>query len=426
MLADDGPIYRQELGDGLVLRTAAGGQDVERVVQFNGTIHGSDAAVLTRNLLLQHPDVWRRDLVFVEQEGSGGSPGRVVSSLCLIPWTWRYEGVQIPAGEMGIVGTLESHRQRGLIRAQVVYFERRLAERGCLLSHIQGIPYYYRQYGYEYALPLEGGLRLEFRDIPGEPDPRYTFRRAGVADIPILARLYDEAAEDLAICAVRDEATWRYLLTQPAGSATEAEWYLVEGPGGVVAGYWAVPERHFGQELVVSEVSRLSFDAAVAVLHHATALGRERGKPGIRLNLPPECTLMRVGRSLGGHDLGRYAWQIRLVDPAALLRTLAPVFSRRVAESPFAGLTGDFDLGLYRRTLRMRFRQGDLIAVEDVGFIGGGTVRLPPLQLVPLLLGYRTFEQLRQVYPDVGMAAGQQLLVDTLFPKLDSFIYTIY
>ena len=157
---------------------------------------------MTRNLFIHHPNTQKEDLIFVEDTQSG----RVVSSLCLIPWTWHYEGVAIPTGEMGIVGTLEEYRQRGLIRAQVEYFKRRLNERGCLLSQIQGIPYYYRQFGYEYALPLEGGLRIEPRYVPAPPDDTpFTFRLAVLGDIPTLMRLYDEAAQDLAIHAARDE-----------------------------------------------------------------------------------------------------------------------------------------------------------------------------------------------------------------------------
>ena len=162
--------YRKELGDGLVLRTAASERDVERVAEFNGTIHGPEVAAMTRGLFLYHPSTHREDLIFVEDEQSD----QVVSSLCLIPWTWRYEDVTIPSGEMGIVGTLEDYRRQGLIRAQVALFKRRLAERGCLTSHIQGIPYYYRQFGYEYALPLEGGLRIEFRHVPAAPPPPQT------------------------------------------------------------------------------------------------------------------------------------------------------------------------------------------------------------------------------------------------------------
>jgi len=51
---------------------------------------------------------------------------------------------------------------------------------------------------------------------------------------------------------------------------------------------------------------------------------------------------------------------------------------------------------------------------------------LPPLQFIPLLLGYRTAEELRATYPDVSIAPAWRLLVDTLFPKVASFIYTTY
>jgi predicted N-acetyltransferase YhbS len=415
--------YRQPLENGLVLRTAAGERDVERVAAFNGTIHGAGVASMTRNLLIHHPHTRGGDLIFVED----GRSGQVVSSLCLIPWTWRYEGVDMPAGEMGIVGTLEGYRHRGLIRAQVDVFKRRLRERGCLLSQIQGIPYFYRQFGYEYALPLEGGLRLEFRDVPTPPAGHFTFRPATDDDIPALTRLYDEATGDLAIHAVRDAATWRYLLAHTDGTEMERDTWIVQGADGQIAGYMCVPKHHFGKELVVSEVSRLGFDAALAALDHLKTLALERDKPGIRLNLPAGCTLMQLARSLGAHDLGTYAWQIHVPDFAALLRALAPVFERRIAHSPFAGLTRDVRLSLYRAALVLRFVEGKLTEVTNGGTTGDEAIlHLPPLQFIPLVLGYRTVAELRAAYPDVSVAATWRLLVDTLFPKTPSFIYTIY
>jgi len=329
--------YQQSLEDGLVLRTAADERDVERVAEFNGAIHGPGVASMTHNLFIHHPNTRPKDLIFVEDERSG----QVVSSLCLIPWNWCYEDVNIPAGEMCIVGTLEAYRRRGLIRAQVEYFKRRLRERGCLLSHIQGIPHYYRQFGYEYALPLEGGLRLETRHVPDPPDAPFTFRLATRADLSTLMRLYDDAARDLAIHAVRDEATWQYLLAHADGTDTECENWLIQDADGRIVGYMRLPKDHFGEELVVCEVSRLGFEAALAALHHLKTLVTERDEPGIRLNLPANCTLMQLARSLGTHDLGAYAWQIHVPDVAALLRALAPVLERRVAGSPFAGLTRD-------------------------------------------------------------------------------------
>jgi len=414
--------YRQPLQDGLVLRTPAGERDVERVAEFNGAIHGAGVGTMTRNLLLHHPHTRGRDLPFVEDEHSG----QIVSSLCLLPWTWRYEGVEIPAGEMGIVGTLETHRQRGLIRLQVDYFKRRLRERGCLLSHIQGIPYFYRQFGYEYALPLEGGLRLEFRDVPTPPDRPFTFRQATLDDLPALMRFYDEAVQDLAIHTARDEATWRYLLAHTDGTEMESQNWLVQDADGQVVGSMRLPEHHFEEELAVSEVSRLGFEAALEVLYRLKELAVERGRPGIRLNLPAHCTLMRLARSLGARDLGTYAWQIHVPDVAALLGALRPVLERRIAQSEFAGLTREVRLGLYRQTLALRFKDGHLAEVADLGFTGWEDVHFPPLQFTPLVLGYRSADELHQAYPDAGVSPAWRLLVDTLFPKVRAFLYTVY
>jgi predicted N-acetyltransferase YhbS len=415
--------YRQPLENGLVLRTAAGERDVERVAAFNGTIHGPGVASMTRNLLIHHPHTRGGDLIFVED----GRSGQVVSSLCLIPWTWRYEGVDMPAGEMGIVGTLEGYRHRGLIRAQVDVFKRRLRERGCLLSQIQGIPYFYRRFGYEYALPLEGGLRIELRDVPTPTDGSFALRVATRDDLPALTRLYDEAARDLAIHAARDKATWRYLLAHTDGTEMERDTWIVQDADGQIAGYMCVPKHHFGEQLVVSEVSHLGFDAALAALDYLKKLAIERDKPGIRLNLPAGCTLMQLARSLGAHDLGTYAWQIHVPDLTALLRALAPVFEHRIEQSPFAGLTRDVRLSLYRETLVLRFVESRLTEVTNGGTTGDEAIlHLPPLQFIPLVLGYRTVAELRAAYPDVSVVATWRLLVEALFPKVPSFIYTIY
>ncbi|MDY7077859.1 MAG: GNAT family N-acetyltransferase [Chloroflexota bacterium] len=415
-------LYRQPLKDGLVLRIATEERDVERVAEFNGTIHGPEVAAMTRNLFIHHPHTRVEDLTLVED----GRSGQVVSSLCLIPWTWRYEDVKIPTGEMGIVGTLEAYRHRGLIRAQVEVFKRRLSEHGCLLSHIQGIPYYYRQFGYEYALPLEGGLRLEMRYIPTPPDAPFTFRLATRDNIPKLMQLYDEAAQDLSVHTTRDEATWRYLLTHTDGTETECENWLVQDVEGKVIGYLRLPKHHFGEELVVNEVSRLGFDAALAALNHLKTLAVERDRPGIRLNLPANCALMRLARSLGAHDLSTYAWQIHVPDVTALLRALTPVFERRIAGSLFAGLTQNVRLNLYRETILLRFVAGRLTEVANLGFTGGEGIRFPPLQFISLVLGYQMVEELSAAYPDVSVAPIWRLLVDTLFPKVTAFIHTIY
>jgi hypothetical protein len=411
----------KNLDHGLVMRTAASQDDVERVAAFNGLIHGSELAVTMRRLLRDFAGMDSRDIIFVEDAATG----EVVSSLVLLPWTLLYGGSPLPVGEMGMVGTLESHRGQGLVRIQTDYFMQRLRERGCLLSLIQGIPYFYRQFGYEYAMPLEGGLRLSGRELPAPSAAAFTFRQATVNDPPTLQQLYDAAAQDLAVHTARDQAIWRYLLAEPAGSALRCETWLVEDVFGDAAGYFRLPDFHFDEELAVNEVSRLSGDAALAVLHWLRQAAADRGKPGIRLNLPAGCTLMQAARSLGAHDLGTYAWQVHVPDLAALLRAMGPVLEQRLAASPFAGLTRDLQICFYRDSVTLRFEAGRLADVAATG-PAQGAINFPPLTFTPLLFGHRTVDQMRLAYPDISVDGSVRLLFETLFPPVASFIYPSY
>jgi predicted acetyltransferase len=417
--------YRQELGNELVLKSVAHMEDVERLAAFNGALHDDRVAAMTRALILHHPNTRPNHWLFVEDE----STGQVVSSLCLIPWTWRYEDVELKAGEMGAVGTLESYRHRGLIRAQVARHSELLRQGHYDLSHIQGIPYFYRQFGYEYAIPLEGGWRVEphlIADAPPHERPRYDFRQATLDDLPVLMRLYDEAASLLSISTVRDEASWRYLFGPSLQTETAAETWLVLDQAELPIGYFRISQHGFGEGLIVSEVSRLSSEAAMAVLRQLKAFTTARGKPYLRLNLPVGSALVQTARHRGAHDLSTYAWQIRLLDVGHLLRKLAPLLERRIAASPFAGLTQNVCLNLYREAFELRFEEGKLIEVEPLGFSNRGDVRIPPLLAAPLLLGYRSREELAQAHHDVSVRGEWQYLVDVLFPKVASFIYTIY
>ena len=411
----------KDLGQGLALRTAAGLDDIERVARFNGLIHGAELAITLRRLLRDYADIEGRDIVFVEDTASG----EIVSSLLHLPWTLSYGGVLLPVAEMGMVGTLESHRRQGLVRIQTDYFMQRLQERGCLLSLIQGIPYFYRQFGYEYAMPLEGGLRLSGRELPAPPDAAFWFRPATAEDIPIVQRLYSAAARDLDIGAVRDEATWRYLLAEPAGSALRCETWLVEDESGRAAGYFRLPDFHFDEELAVNEVSQLSGDVALAVLYWLKQAAVERDKPGIRLNLPAGCTLMQLAHSLGAHDLGTYAWQVHVPDLAAILRAIGPALEQRLAASPFDGLSRELQLCFYRDSVTMRFEDGKLVVVQASG-PAQGAINFPPLTFTPMLFGHRTVEQMRLAYPDISIDGSVRLLLDTLFPPLAAFIYPSY
>ena len=412
----------QPLGDNLILKTVANSDDAERLDAFNTSIHGPGTALFTRELILHHPNTRPEHWLFIEDRASN----RIVCSLALIPWTWQYEDATLNAGEMGIVGTAEEYRRRGLIRVLDRHFKTLLRDGEYDLSHIQGIPYFYRQLGYSYAIPLERGWQLDLHQIPDPADSPWRFRLATADDIPHLARLFEHAAAALSIRAVRDEAIWRYLFEHNPRTDTAREFWLIEDVGGAPAGYWGIELHGFGTGLNLCETSTLTQPMGAAVLPFLKQLAAQRDKPYIRLNLPTSTTLIQIARAWGGQDLGTYAWQIHIPDAARLLRKLAPVLERRIAASPFAALTQDVVLSLYRCAVTLKFVEGRLVGVENTRAQEGEDIQIPPDVFAPLVLGYRDREELAKAHHDLSIWGQSRYLIDTLFPKVPSFIYTIY
>jgi hypothetical protein len=327
---------------------------------------------------------------------------------------------------MGIVATAPEYRGRGLQTRLVEQFRARLRQRGCLLSHIQGIPHFYRRYGYEHALPLEGGLRLALCQAPPYLETTYSLRPATRTDWGSIRRLHAETAGDLTIRAERDESIWAYLFDHGPTSETACEDWVVTGGDGSLCGYLRLPRQHFGEELTVNEASRLGFDAAQATLAHLARLATERGKPGVRLNLHRGSTLMRLARDLGAQDLGDYGWQIHVPDYVALFEQLRPLFEQRLADSPFAGLTREVRINRYVQTIALDFRSGRLEGVRDLGATLDLGIRIPANHLTQLLFGWLSLDDLRAAHPEIQIASIEKMLVDTLLPKVEGFLYTIY
>lgn len=428
MLTKNSPVntpYFRPLANHLVMKSIRDLDDADRLAIFNGQIHGESVMEMTRRLIINHPTIRPEHWLYIEDQNTG----QIVSSLCVIPYTWRYEDVTLKAGEMGIVGTLEAYRNRGLVRELAARHRELLREGDFDLSPIQGIPYFYRQFGYEYALPLNAGWYIENRNVPDVSEAvlaQYQFRPATREDIPALMRFYDEAAKPLDITLVRDADLWVYLLEDCIGTATEGQTWMLLDADAQAVGYFCTVSHGFGAGLIVGETSRLNHQSAPVVLHQLKTLALAQGKPGLTLNLPVSNDLLRHAQYLGAHDTGTYQWQIMLVDITRLLFKLKPVLERRLAASAFNGLTQTVCINLYREAYELDFVGGQLRAVNAVGYREGGDIRIPPMVLTPLLLGQRSREELMACYPDMSIWGQAQHLIDVLFPKMAGFIYTAY
>ncbi|SMD11472.1 GNAT family N-acetyltransferase [Lentzea albidocapillata] len=123
--------------------------------------------------------------------GVADDDGRIVSTLTLMDETVMLAGLDIPAGQVEQVATDTEYEGRGLVRQLMSWAHDRSAERGHLLQFVMGVPYFYRQFGYTYSIPVKQTRPLATRP---EAVAGHTIRRATEADIPVLNRLQDDAS----------------------------------------------------------------------------------------------------------------------------------------------------------------------------------------------------------------------------------------
>ncbi len=451
------PTYRRDLGDGLLLRwsTAA---DTERLGVFYSLVfRDTPESPLNQDIIL-----WVRDMLsgrhhLIGEDGFAlveqTQTGEIVAATCLINQMWDYAGIQIPIGRPEIVGSLPDYRRRGLVREVFALIHARSAALGHLAQGITGISYYYRQFGYEYALDLDGRRYIAFSDLPAlkadEREP-YSLYDATLADIPQLMALYERQRQSLGalVSTVVDEAHWRWMIDGERGmnplSGQGWRSLLIKDnrdPQGRAVGVVFTDSVRFSASV---RALGCAVEPGVSLVAVAPSLMRNlQAYSGQMITLKPDLApaariRLVLGRTHPLYDALEngipmtaldppYAWYIRVADLPLFIRTIAPVLERRLADSVMAGHTGALALDFYRGGLRMVFEQGRLVTVEDwrIPVWGRAQGGFPPLVFLQLLFGYRSLADLRYAYPDVWAEDAAQTLLTTLFPAQPSLVYPL-
>jgi hypothetical protein len=436
----------RELGEGLVMRRATAA-DAARLAAFHADVHRDpgiqepDAGVgaWVRSLLQDpHPTFRPGDFLLVEDTRSG----EIASSLCLISQTWSYGGVPFGVGRPELVGTHPDYRRRGLVRAQFELIHGWSAQRGELAQAITGIPWYYRQFGYEMALSLGGtraGYAAQVPRLPsGEPEP-YRLRPVTESDLPFWVQVYQQAMERYAIACVRDQALWRHELSgKDEGDANRQEFRIIETSGGEAIGLLAHRPRVRHQRLAAGTyelqpgISWLAVTPSVVRYLWSTGEAYAAGGPeemeAFAFSLGAEHPVYQVFREKLPQTFPPYAWYLRVADLRGFLWHVRPTLEQRLAASWLAGHTGALRINFYRSGLRLEFQGGHLVSVEpwapsreedgDAGF--------PDLSFLQLLFGYRSLEELRHAFADCWAGRdGPRALLEALFPRRPSDVWPV-
>ncbi|MDX8035604.1 GNAT family N-acetyltransferase [Lentzea sp. BCCO 10_0856] len=336
------------------------------------------------------------DWVGVAAEGD-----RIVSTATLMDETVTLAGLDIPAGQVEQVATDVEHEGRGLVRQLMDWAHERSARRGHLIQIMIGIPYFYRQFGYTYSIPIKQTRALAKRP---EAVAGHTIRRATESDVPALKRFQDDVQRNFDLRMGHTTPCWRWLINR-TGSTT----WVVERDGTPVATGRSTPAEE--GDVVLGEIAG-DDDAVKALVHLVNPDSVVERLPVLEEFLEPR----RPG-------LEQYL--VRIPDVPKLFEHLRPVFTKRLrGKEPT-----DVLLGFYRTHVRFRWDGEEIGPYEWGGTVIGpgeqGGAGIAPDLLAPLLFGPHGIDGLQRQFTDVYPGPDKDLMY-ALFPPVTSDLLTFY
>ncbi|MER5457479.1 GNAT family N-acetyltransferase [Micromonospora sp. NPDC002389] len=386
-------------------------------VQLSASTDGTpDAGIAAwvEDLLDGHPSVRHDDFVVAEEIATG----RLVASLVGLRQDWSLAGVRLPVAQIELVGTLPAHRGNRLTERLFTTLHQRYTTDGVPVQMIEGIPYFYRRLGYDYALANDGAPTVSATALPAngqdQPTGGLTMRPATVTDADALADLDRSLADSTTLTCPRDAATWRYEIAGRRPTATARRTVAVLARDTHVLGYLVHGVRlsATGELIVVAAACPPNqWPQAAPAMH--TYLGRtgrqheaSQGRPftGVRPILDPRHPLILL--TPPGAPQRPRGWYVRTGDPCDLLARLRPVLRERWRAANLHWPEATLTIDTYGHAARLTFTDGHLTAVTAVrGAVSPPTdpathAAIPPTALLQLALGHRSLPDVLNLWPD--------------------------
>jgi predicted N-acetyltransferase YhbS len=392
--------------DDVSLRTASE-DDLDQICELLAD-RGDEADAEDLLLVVDDPDEGLEAVIVVVDDD------RVVSTATLLRETMTIDGIGVRTGQVEMVATDPAYEGRGLVRRLMREAHRRSADRGDLLQVMVGIPYFYRQFGYSYAMPVP--LAWDLRAAP-PIDPEVTVRAAGSDDIGPMAALQNAAQAEADVRIPHSAGCWRWLVHR-----TGSTQLVAERNGSIIATARQTPPD---EGMVLGELAG-DADGLRAIVAAAGAPGEvsllERSTHVV------DGLLHDIAEAPDAPERDREWFYARAPELAPLLTHLRPALLERFRSAAIGG-HHEVLLSSWRSHVRFSIDEDSMSDVvaggpEQAPISKGGS-GVPPDALAPLILGPFGAAGLETRFGDV-MLGRQRELMEALFPPVTSDVLTFY
>ncbi|MFX1252476.1 MAG: GNAT family N-acetyltransferase [Promethearchaeota archaeon] len=413
----------KNLGDGLILRHLEK-SDRESLLEHVNNVYESSiipsASILTNQLLDHYPGLSLEDnFVVVDTKQNN----KIIAWLCLLRKTCVFNDVALPYGQMDMVGTQKEYRNRGLIRQLSKVLEQHAVEYNLPFLVVLGIPYYYKRLGYEYAIELEESIRIPPHRVPPLENKKEIFIIEKVNDVTsyqTYLKIRAKRNAHLDLYQQIQASSFQFYSGFHLEECDEVKYfYLVKKEDKIIGNFYLV--IRFGY-LRIRECYVEDMNAIPAILRFAKRMAQKYKLP-LTINKPAQDALIPYLEEIAGTKLtDPYAWFVKIPSFKSFLEQISLVLEKRLHQSIYKKIDTRITISYYKAGIKLTFKKGKLISLTELSIADMQSsnqpidLYIPPNNLIQLLMGYRTLDELDEL--DVSIAGKKKHLLEILFPKV--------
>ncbi|TFG05517.1 MAG: GNAT family N-acetyltransferase [Promethearchaeota archaeon] len=398
-------------------------EELNEILDFNVKIHGPPVKEYLSRILLKHPRIEELLFLYIRDNFSND----IVSGIALFPLDWHFDDLLIPVCEMGFVGTLPEYRGKKLMAHLFETYEKAMRERGIILSVIRGIPYFYRKYNYEFALPLDNRIYLSPTQVPTEDVSDLTIRRANEGDIELISRLYHDYYDDFFIRNKLSTEEFKFRYFNEDYNDFKLVTYMIE-KNGEAETYFSFGMSHdnLAYSLIVP---RLTVKHMIKILQFIKEIDNSNNSEMLYLHLREDIDFGKFVMSLGGNPYQDYGWQVKIPNLKPFFQSIKTILEHRIKKSIYKGLTKSVRISNYQETIELFFKNGEISEIKtEKGYPAERScdLQVPGPMIYKLLLADKNFDEINHIVKDAMVKLPSKQLVNILFPKKTSYPDTYY
>lgn len=396
--------------------SVAESEDIEGIVKLCSEVFNEETSKLVSDLFYRSHK--RENVVFFAAKYGE----EVVGTLCIIDFPVKVEDVALKTAELGIVATDERYRNLGINSKLTELFFEKAAELGYEMIVIEGIPYFYRRYGFDYAVKMGGdSLSLDGKDFAESPD--ITVRKATPEDVGFIFENHRKTNEKVGVRSIMEKEVILSQCFDYESPETGRDAFIIE-KSGEKAGYFILSKDPDGYTITdIPDMDFGLYEAVMAFLKGDSKISER--KSALTARIPEPLKFIDYLKGYGAKRQRGYAWQIKIADDFEFLKKIKPLLEKRLENSNFAGESFEFRYNNFGELIKFSIDRGK-IGFEREPFRPNWEFNVPREIAPKLFLGCNTLGELIDFYPDCYADEKIVGVLNTLFPRLSSYFYQNY